>query len=244
MSIRFELTLGEEILDVEIWTDLYFEVHNRDLTYEVASAEFERVPTATARLWKSMKERPCGFLIGYLEDTDLMEEVEESKLLDFFILDVAEHVIHIYEDVTKDEYPRIAIHRTRSMLKAEEEEDGTARSKLKNSGILRKLFGRESFHAEKKEEAARSAVGAAIDAIEFVVQSIGDISETITFTANVISYAQSAVGLTVSEGENKQEHFEAIFKAFEKEHNWQARHLVQMLEAMQDDEDFTGLVTQ
>ena len=237
MSTKIKLTLDGEILEVELYhnPDLEFEIHNKDLAFDTAAHEFGYPATAAMHFMGSMKENPVTFLLGYLEDTDTAEEIEACRLLDFFMLDVAEHTIRIYEDVAEDGYLGAAIKQTRAALKAEDEEH-PARGGLKN--LLKNIRNRERA-ARRLTQAPARAADAAIDALTFVIQPIGDIGDIGQVASGVAFSSAIAVGKEEPESDDISTWPRTSFK----ENIWQARHLVHMIEVMQNGGDFRELRT-
>jgi hypothetical protein len=237
MSANFKLTQGGEVLEIQAYydPDLEFEILNKDLAREQAECEFGYQPTAAVHFASSVRYRPSIFLLEYLEDTDISEEVEECRLLDFFILDAAEHTIRIYEDVAENGYLEDLLKLTRDALKTEDE-DHAPRSELKNKGVLRKIQ-RRGLHAKVRTRASDRAAEAAIEALKCVIRPLVDLAE--------ISYAAAGICFDASRAVNdaeSQEYKSGRVDSFE-EYVWQARHLIHMIEVMQNSGDFKGLRT-
>ena len=240
MSAKFKLTLDGEVLDVELYydPDLEFEIHNKDLQFEVAAYEFGYPPTSAVHFLKSIKERPTTFLLEYLCDTDIADNIESSRLIDYLILDMAEHTIKIYEDVSKDSYLADTIKKTRSALKTEDE-DHAPRSDLQNKGILRKVKN-SVFYAKVRTRESDRAGNSAIDALKFVIVPMGDFAEVCDVATGIAFDTARAAGENVDKYLSDTE---LGTRASLDEQIWQARHLIHMIEVMQDGGDFRELRT-
>jgi hypothetical protein len=236
MSADFKLTLDGEVLEIQAYydPDLEFEILNKDLAREQAECEFGYQPTAAVYFASSMRGRPSIFLLECLEDTDTAEDIEVCGLLDFFVLDVAEHTIRIYEDVAENGYLEALLKSTRDTLKTEDK-NYASRSELKK-GVLRKIKKR-GLHAKVRTRASDRAAEAAIGALTFAIKPIVELTESTYAAAGICFDASRAVNDAES-----QEYESGRVDSFE-EYVWQARHLIHMIEVMQSSGDFKGLRT-
>lgn len=225
MTVQFKMPVYGSVLEIEMTLDgRRVAILNKDVEYDIVLYEFGEPLTGAIIAHSELTRCP----LDYILDKALDIEILDTRLLQWYMLDLVEHVLEVYEDNQKDTYVTYAIEEARKFMTTPVE----AGDMQVVVNKLRKLRTHEDWMSSNVVLAAVMAVEAA--AVAWPIRN-----KTAYNLLSVHLHAMNARALKIPRMTGTYEAY--MDNSMQAEKNWQLRRLLRLMQSRQNKTPFPAL---
>lgn len=235
MTVKFQVTVWGQVLDVEMTVDGDIDITNKNLEYEQTITALSGEPTPATYVYDKLIYEPIDFFIFHSSEI----YANNMLLLLTFAVDCVEHVSYIYKEAIGDDFVTKVI--TEFRLNISERLYGSNRG-FEATKAIRKILSEievryRNLNFPRNHQTSGLVLFAANDAAIGLSEDFLSKYKTVNSVENSREFALQAASFRVTDDRESPE-----FKnARETEYNWQTRRLLHLMEAHQDGRSFLDI---
>lgn len=235
MTVKFQVKVRGQVLDVEMTVDGDIEITNKNLEYEQTLAALSGDSTPTTCVYDQLTYDPIGFLMFHAREI-LKDSI---PLLLAFAVDCVEHISYIYKETIGDDFITNVIAEFRLNIK--ERLYGSNRGVDAVRAIRNIVNEIETRYRILDPPRSRRSAGFVLLAANEIASDLPEeflgSYRTVEATENSREWTLQAASFYVTNDRESTE-----FKnARETEYNWQSRRLLHLMEAQQSGRSFLDI---
>lgn len=235
MTVKFQVTVWGQVLDVEMTVDGDIDITNKNLEYEQTLEALSGERTPATFVYDQLTYIPIGFLMFH--SYEIFKN--DMPLLSAFVVDCVEHISYIYKESIGDDFIDSAIAEFRLNIK--ELLYGSNRGSDAVKSIRRIVKEIESIYRKLDPPRSHRSAGFVLLATNEAAYGLSQGPLTgyilVDSVEKSLEWALQAASFKVT-----YDREDPGFKnAREAEYDWQTRRLLHLMEAHQDGRSFLDI---